>query len=101
MEQSNQKPRRNFTPEQKYEIINEIEQCSSIRNGLEKYNIASSMYYKWKRQLAVGINTSLRNTKPLKFPDLKRLEDENRKLKEVILSQSLTITSLKKEMNLD
>jgi len=49
----------------------------------------------------VGINASLRNTKPLKSPDLKRLEEENRKLKEVVLSQSLTIARLKKEMNLD
>lgn len=101
MEQSFHKQRRNFTPEQKYEIIKDVESCSSIRSGLEKYHIASSMYYKWKRQLTVGINASLRNTKPIKSPDLKRLEDENRKLKEVILSQSLTITSLKKEMNLD
>jgi hypothetical protein len=45
MEQNNQKPRRNFTREQKYEIIKDIERCSSIRSGLEKYNIASSMYY--------------------------------------------------------
>jgi len=59
------------------------------------------MYYKWKRQLSVGINASLRNTKPVKSTELKKLEEENRKLKEVILQQSLTITSLKKEMNLD
>lgn len=96
MEQNNQKTRRIFTPEQKYEIIKEVERGSSIRNGLEKYNIASSMYYKWKRQLAVGINASLRNTKPLKAPDLKKLEEENRKLKEVVLNQSLTIYESKK-----
>jgi len=101
MEQSLHKPRRNFTSEQKYEIIKDVESCSSIRSGLEKNHIASSMYYKWKRQLAVGINASLRNTKPLKSPDLKRLEQENRKLKEVILSQSMTIANLKKEMNVD
>ena len=39
------------------------------------------MYHKWKRQLSVGINASLRNSRPLKSPDLKRLEEENRKLK--------------------
>jgi len=59
------------------------------------------MYSKWKRQLSVGINASLRNSRPLKSPDLKKLEEENKKLKEVILNQSLMITSLKKEMNLD
>jgi transposase-like protein len=101
MEQANQKPRRHFTPQQKYEIIKDIECSPNIKEGLDKHRIGSSMYYKWKRQLSVGINASLRNTKPVKSTELKKLEEENRKLKEVILQQSLTITSLKKEMNLD
>jgi len=37
----------------------------------------------------------------LKTADLKRLEAENRKLKEVVLNQALLISELKKEMNLD
>jgi transposase-like protein len=101
MENSGKKPRRNFTPEQKYKIIKEIEHGTTIRDGLAKHGITSGLFYKWKRQLAVGIKDSLRNTRPLKSPDLKRLEEENRKLKEVVLSQSLTIASLKKEMNLE
>jgi len=101
MEGNHPKPRRIFTPQQKFEIIKDIERCSSIREGLAKHNLPSSMFYKWKRQLAVGVNASLRNTKPLKSPDLKKLEEENRKLKELVLNQSLTIMNLKKEMNLD
>jgi len=84
MENSQQKPRRIFTPQQKFEIIKDIERCSSIREGLSKHGITSSMFYKWKRQLAVGINASLRNTKPLKSPDLKKLEEDNRGLKEPV-----------------
>jgi transposase-like protein len=101
MEHSGKKLRRYFTPEQKYEIIKDIERCATVREGLAKHGVTSGLLYKWKRQLRVGINASLRNTKPLKSPDLKRLEEENRKLKEVVLSQSLTIARLKKEMNLD
>jgi len=101
MESNQHKPRRIFTPQQKFEIIKAIEQCATIREGLAKHNLPSSMFYKWKRQLAVGINASLRNTKPLKSQDLKKLEEENRKLKELVLNQSLTIMNLKKEMNLD
>ncbi len=101
MENSEQKPRRIFTPQQKFDIIKDIERCSSIREGLAKHGIPSSMFYKWKRQLAVGVNASLRNTKPLKSPDLKKLEEDNRKLKDHVLNQSLTIMNLKKEMNLD
>jgi transposase-like protein len=101
MQNIEQKPRRIFTPQQKFEIIKDIERCSSIREGLAKHGIPSSMFYKWKRQLEVGIHASLRNTKPLKSPDLKKLEEDNRKLKELVLNQSLTIMSLKKEMSLD
>ena len=48
-----------------------------------------------------GCGASLRNSKPLKAPDLRRLEAENKKLKEVVLTQSLIISELKKERNLD
>lgn len=101
MEGSQQKPRRMFTPEQKYEIIKDIEGYSTIREGFAKHGINSGLFYKWKWQLHVGIHAGLRNTKPLKSPDVRRLEDENRKLKELVLNQSLTIMNLKKEMNLD
>ena len=101
MEGSGKKLRRYFTPEQKYEIIKDIERYATVREGLAKHGLTSGLLYKWKRQLRVGINASLRNTKPLKSPDLRRLEEENRKLKEVVLSQSLTIARLKKELNLD
>lgn len=81
-----------FTPEQKYEILKDIEKYPTIREGFTKAdNIAPSVYHRWKEQLTVGINASLRNTRPLKSPDLKRLEEENRKLKEVVLNQSLII----------
>ncbi len=101
MENSSPKPRRRYTPEQKYEIIKDIESSPTVRDGLEKHGLTRGLFYKWKRQLRVGINASLRNAKPLKPQDLRKLEEENRKLKEVILSQSLTIARLKKEMNLD
>jgi hypothetical protein len=58
------------------------------------------VYYKWKRQLKVGVRASLRNSRPLKSTDLKGLEAENRKLKEVVLNQALLLSELKKEMNL-
>jgi hypothetical protein len=56
---------------------------------------------KWKRQLAISVRASLRNSKPLKAPDLRRLEIEKKKLKAVVLTQSLIISELKKEMNWD
>lgn len=95
------KARRVFTPEQKFEILKDIETFKTVKEGLEKYQLQYSVYRKWKRQLEVGVRASLRNSKPIKPADLKRLEAENRKLKEVVLNQSLIICELKKEMNLD
>ena len=93
------KSRRNFTPEQKYEILQDISPVRTLKEGLAKYQLHDSVYRKWKRQLVVGIRASLRNSKPRKPPDLKKLEAENRKLKEMVLTQSLIICELKKEMN--
>ena len=95
------KVRRIFTAEQKFEILKEIERSETIKEGLAKHRLADSVYYKWKRQLQVGVRASLRNSRPLKSTDLRRLEAENRKLKEVVLNQALIISELKKEMNLD
>lgn len=95
------KVRRVFTPEQKFEILKDIETFKTVKEGLEKYQLQYSVYRKWKRQLEVGVRASLRNSKPMKPAQLKRLEAENRKLKEVVLNQSLIICELKKEMNLD
>ena len=96
-----EKKRRVFTAEQKFEILKDIETFRTIKEGLEKYQIYHSVYLKWKRQLEVGVRASLANSKALKSPDLKRLEVENKKLKEIVLNQSLTLCELKKEMNLD
>lgn len=95
------KARRVFTPEQKFEILKDIGTFKTVKEGLEKHQLQYSTYRKWKRQLEVGVRASLRNGRPMKPADLKRLEAENRKLKEVVLNQSLIICELKKEMNLD
>jgi transposase-like protein len=99
--QEARKVRRIFTPEQKFEILKDIERCKTIKEGLAKHQLGQSLYHKWKRQLEVGVRASLRNSRPLKSTDLRRLEAENLKLKEVVLNQALVISELKKEMNLD
>jgi len=93
--------KRVFTPEQKFEIIKDIETFRTVKEGLEKYQLCHSVYLKWKRQLEVGVRASLRNSKPLKSADLRRLEVENKRLKETVLNQALIICELKKEMNMD
>jgi len=45
MNEKVKRPNRVFTPEQKYEILKDIEKCPTIREGLEKHNIAPSVYH--------------------------------------------------------
>jgi transposase-like protein len=92
---------RQFTAEQKFEILKDIEKHASIKEGLDKHQLANSVYYKWKRQLEVGVRASLRSTKPLKAPDSRRLEAQNRTLKNMVLNLSHQLCELKKEMSLD
>jgi len=91
------KVRRIFTPEQKFEILKDIERCATVREGLVKHQLQYSVFHKWRRQLEVGVRATLRNGRPLKSVDLRRLEAENRKLKDVVLNQALLISELKKE----
>ena len=95
-QQKGKKVRRMFSPEQKFEILKDIERCKTLKEGLAKHQLGQSLYHKWKRQLEVGVRASLRNGRPLKSSDLRRLEAENRKLKEVVLTQALVISELKK-----
>jgi transposase-like protein len=95
------RPKRTFTPQQKFDIIQDIRQLPTIKEGLEKYQISSSMYGKWKRQLEIGVNASLRNTKPIKPANIRHLEVENKKLKEMVLNLSHEIVELKKTLILN
>jgi transposase-like protein len=97
--------KRVFTPEQKAHIVNQIEtdrkSGMSLSAAILKADIGVSLYNKWRRQLAVGIHSSLRNGKAPVDAGKRALERENQKLREIVLSQSLAMAELKKEMNLD
>ena len=97
--------KRSFTPEQKANIVNQIDTDRksglTLNEAIQKQDIYVSLYSKWKLQLAVGIQSSLRNNKPPVDIEQKKLARENEKLRAIVLSQSQAIADLKKEMNLD
>ena len=97
--------KRTFTPEQKANIINQIDtdrkSGMSLNDAIQRQDIYVSLYSKWKHQLAVGIHSALRNNKPPVDLEKKKLARENEKLRAIVLSQSQAIADLKKEMNLD
>ena len=104
MEQS-RKPKRIFSPEQKLSILQAVE--ADIKNGVsvmrsvEKHGISYSNYSKWKRQLAVGVKSSLRNGKAPVDREKKEMERKIARLEKLVLSQAQAIADLKKETNWD
>ena len=99
------RPKRQFTPEQKANIVNQIDtdrRCGmTFEAAVEKNNIAGSLYFKWKRKLEVGIKSSLRNGKPAVDVEKRQMMSDIKKLRSIVMSQSLAIAELKKEMNLE
>ena len=97
------KAKRNFSPEQKANILHQIE--TDIKSGMKagdavaKQGVVYSVYNKWKKQLAVGIKSSLRNGKPPMDQDKKAMERRIARLEALVLSQAQTIADLKKETN--
>jgi transposase-like protein len=97
--------KRSWTAEQKFNILQAIE--ADVRSGLnqtqaiEKQGISYSNFSKWRRQLSVGVKSSLRNGKAPADKDKKRLERENERLRAIIVEQSAQLADLKKETNWD
>lgn len=99
----NKRAKRVFTPEQKANILHQIgtdlKSGMTVNQALEKQDIVHSVYNKWKKQLAVGIKSSLRNGKGPVDKEKKILEKRIARLESLVLSQAQTIADLKKETN--
>ena len=97
--------KRVFTPEQKANIVNQIEtdrkNGMSLNDAILKQDVCVSLFVKWRKQLAVGVHSSLRNNKAPVDTVKRNLEREVKKLRAIVISQSQAIAELKKEMNLD
>ncbi len=58
-----------------------------IRALCRRHGITATTYYRWKAQFG--------DTKPAELTRLKRLEDENRRLKQMVAEQALNLDVLK------
>jgi transposase-like protein len=84
------KIRRKFTPEERLSILHEGEREGHTQT-IRKYNIAPSLYAKWKRKyLSEGI-TGLKDKYKKIDPEKCALEEENERLKRIIAKQALEI----------
>ena len=79
--------RRKYTEEQIIAVLKEGAAGVPVRELCRKYGMSDGAYYNWKAKYA-GMTVS-------ELKRLKGLEDENRRLKQIVGEQSLDIRALK------
>jgi putative transposase len=82
--------RRQFSAEQKLQIIQEADQYG-ITQTLRKHNLSHSVYQRWKRQFDAGGATLLKLQYHKVDPELRALQEENVRLKKIIGNQALEL----------
>ena len=76
-----------YTEEQIIAVLREGEAGAKITDLCRKYGISDATYYNWKAKYA-GLTVS-------ELKRLKAMEDENRRLKQIVAEQALDIRALK------
>ncbi len=79
--------RKKFTEEQIIAVLREAEAGAKIAEVCRKYGMSEATYYNWKAKYA-GLTVS-------ELKRLKTLEEENRRLKQIVGEQALDIRALK------
>ena len=78
---------RQYTEEQIIAVLREAEAGAKVTDLCRKYGMSDATYYNWKAKYA-GLTVS-------ELKRLKALEDENRRLKQIVADQALDIRALK------
>ena len=78
---------RQYTEEQIIAVLREGEAGARVADLCRKYGMSDATYYNWKAKYA-GLTVS-------ELKRLKALEDENRRLKQIVADQALDIRALK------
>ena len=88
--------KRSWTVEQKLEILKEAER-EGVTATIRKHQINGNTLYQWKDKYSSRGEDDLRESYRRIDPEVKRLEDENRRLKETIADKELAFR-IKDEM---
>ncbi len=76
-----------FSEEKIISILKEVEAGAKVIDVCRKYGMSDATYYNWKaKYYGMEVNELKR---------LKQLEEENRKLKQIVADQALDIQALK------
>lgn len=84
------KTRRQFTPEEKYSILQEAER-EGLTETARKYNLAHSVLNYWKKKYFLKGRDGLKPDYKKIDPQLRALEEENARLKKIVANQALEL----------
>jgi transposase-like protein len=84
------KSRRQFTPEEKYSILQEAEREGTTETA-RKYNLAHSVLGYWKKKYLAKGKDGLKASYKKVDPALRALEEENARLKKIVANQALEL----------
>ena len=88
---SDKRTKRTFTKEQKLAILEEAAK-HGVQQTLDKHALYPATYYAWKKKLqALGAEGLAHGMTKKQLKELRRIEDENRKLKELLGQKELEI----------
>jgi putative transposase len=81
---------RKWSEAQKLQIIQEVQQ-NGLTETLRKYNLAQSLFHRWRRAYNGEGMEGLKAKYRTVDPEVRRLEQENERLKKIIAKQALEI----------
>ena len=84
------KIKRKFTPEERLAILQEGDR-ERRQETIRKYNIAPSLFDRWKRKYLYGGIDGLKSRHRRVDPQIKELEQENERLKRIVAKQALEL----------
>jgi transposase-like protein len=82
--------RRQFSPEEKYSILQEAER-EGVTETARKYNLAHSVLNYWRKKYLANGKEGLRAAYRRVDPQLRVLEEENERLKKLIAKQAIEL----------
>ena len=91
------KERKKFSKEEKVRIVQEAAD-QGVKATLDKYGVYPATYYEWKRKLdTMGEKEFDWGMTPAHLKEIRRLEKENQRLKQLVADQQLE-SQLKDEL---
>ncbi len=82
--------RRHWTADEKLSILSEAEK-EGLTATIRKHGIYSNTFYQWKEKYDVGGKQALGSNHYRADPEVKRLQQENQQLKEMLAERELAL----------